>query len=58
MGALLIAAPSLFGFADDAWFPHLVFGLAEVGAARMTNTAPTRTPRIAEPACAIKLRNV
>lgn len=40
-GALLAASPWLFGFADYIWWPHLVFGLLEIGAAVTTQTVPT-----------------
>jgi hypothetical protein len=42
-GILLAASPWLFGFADQVYMPHLIFGLLEIGAAAMTRT----TPRIA-----------
>src|SRR5687767_9131378 len=40
-GALLAASPWIFNFADYVYVPHLVFGLAEVGAALMTKTQPS-----------------
>lgn len=43
-GALLLASPWLFQFADHAWVPHVVFGVAELGAAVMTSTVPERAP--------------
>ncbi len=39
-GIVLAASPWLFGFADDIWWPHVLFGLIEIGAALMTRTAP------------------
>ena len=39
-GAFLAISPWLFGFADDIWWPHLVFGLLEIGAGLMTRTTP------------------
>jgi hypothetical protein len=39
-GILLAASPWIFGFADVVSTPHLVLGLAEVGAALMTRTHP------------------
>lgn len=39
-GALLAVSPWLFGFADRVWVPHVIFGLAEIGAGLMTRTAP------------------
>lgn len=29
-GILLAASPWIFGFADEVWVPHLVFGLTEI----------------------------
>jgi SPW repeat len=39
-GLLLAASPWLFGFADRVFWPHLVLGVAEIGAALMTQTHP------------------
>ncbi len=39
-GLLLAASPWLFGFADRVYWPHLIIGLLEVGAALMTRTTP------------------
>src|SRR3712207_2864116 len=39
-GVLLAASPWLFGFADRVWVPHVVFGLAEIGAGLTTRTVP------------------
>jgi hypothetical protein len=39
-GLLLAASPWMFGFAEYIWMPHLVLGLAEVGAAIFTQTQP------------------
>lgn len=44
-GLLLMASPWLFGFADHYWVPHVVFGVAELGAAAMTRTLPEAAPR-------------
>jgi hypothetical protein len=41
-GLLLAASPWLFGFAWEIWVPHVVLGLAEVGAALFTRTRPSR----------------
>jgi hypothetical protein len=40
-GLLLAASPWIFGFSDYVSTPHLVLGLAEVGAALMTKTHPS-----------------
>ena len=42
-GALLAASPWLFGFADRVWVPHVVLGLAEIGAGLTTRTVPETT---------------
>ena len=39
-GLLLAASPWLFGFADRVYWPHLILGLAEIGAGLMTRTTP------------------
>jgi hypothetical protein len=39
-GLLLASSPWVFGFAEFIWVPHVVFGLAEVGAAIFTQTRP------------------
>jgi hypothetical protein len=46
-GLLLAASPWIFGFAWEIWVPHVVFGLAAVGAAMFTQTR--RSPQ-AQPA--------
>lgn len=40
-GAFLAVSPWLFNFADFVYLPHLIFGIAEVGAALMTQTVPS-----------------
>ncbi len=40
-GAFLAASPWLFGFADVVYLPHLILGIAEVGAALMSETVPS-----------------
>lgn len=46
-GLLLAASPWIFGFAGEVYLPHLVLGLAEVGAASLTTTkAGERTPTV------------
>src|SRR3712207_5392896 len=39
-GLLLAASPWLFGFADQVFWPHLIIGLLEIGAALTTRTTP------------------
>jgi hypothetical protein len=40
-GAFLAVSPWLFGFADDVWQPHLIFGILEMGAALFTKRVPS-----------------
>ncbi len=47
-GLLLAASPWLFGFADRVFWPHLIFGLFEIGAGLMTQTVPATTAATAE----------
>ncbi|HYE54078.1 MAG TPA: SPW repeat protein [Chitinophagaceae bacterium] len=42
-GILLAASPWLFGFADYVYLPHLILGIAEIGASLMTQTTPSKT---------------
>jgi hypothetical protein len=37
-GVLLAASPWIFGFAGEVYLPHLVLGIAEIGAAVLTTT--------------------
>jgi hypothetical protein len=50
-GIFLAVSPWLFGFADRVVWPHVVFGLLEVGTAVMTSRMPsgarTRHDRVA-----------
>src|SRR5690606_24725785 len=39
-GVILAISPWLFGFADLIWWPHLILGLVEIGAALTTQTVP------------------
>lgn len=39
-GIFLAASPWIFGFADYVYLPHLIFGVAEIGAALVTKTLP------------------
>ncbi|MBT1706231.1 SPW repeat domain-containing protein [Chryseosolibacter indicus] len=40
-GILLAASPWIFGFNDFVYLPHLIFGILEIGAAMMTESAPS-----------------
>jgi len=42
-GGLLAASPWLFGFADRVYLPHLILGIAEVGASLLTQRTPAFT---------------
>ncbi len=35
-GAVLALSPWLFGFADEVWVPHLIFGILEIGVSLLT----------------------
>jgi hypothetical protein len=37
-GLLLAASPWLFGFAEEVYLPHLILGIAEIGAAMFTTS--------------------
>lgn len=37
-GIVLAASPWLFGFADEIWWPHVLFGLVEIVTPLMTQT--------------------
>lgn len=37
-GLLLALSPWLFGFSERVWVPHVILGLAEIGAVVMTRT--------------------
>ncbi len=39
-GILLAVSPWLFGFSDIVWMPHLILGIAEIGAALCTKLHP------------------
>ena len=39
-GIVLAASPWLFGFSEFVWQPHFILGLAEIGAAITTRSAP------------------
>jgi hypothetical protein len=40
-GIFLAASPWIFGFADTVYLPHLILGIAEIGAALMTEKQPS-----------------
>ena len=40
-GILLAASPWLFGFADVVYLPHLILGIAEIGASLMIQKTPS-----------------
>jgi hypothetical protein len=44
-GLLLLVSPWLFGFADRIAWPHVLFGLIEIGASLTTQTRPRDTHR-------------
>lgn len=41
-GAFLAASPWIFGFADYIYLPHLILGIAEMGASLTTKTVPSQ----------------
>lgn len=42
-GIFLAASPWIFGFADEVYLPHLILGLAEIGASLMTEQHPSHS---------------
>lgn len=40
-GIFLAASPWIFGFADDVYLPHLILGIAEIGASCFTKKHPS-----------------
>jgi hypothetical protein len=40
-GILLALSPWIFGFSDVVYLPHLILGIAEIGAALMTEKTPS-----------------
>ena len=44
-GAVLALSPWLFGFAEDVWAPHLIFGILEIGASLLTQQVQGVTAR-------------
>ena len=43
-GILLAASPWLFGFSEYVYLPHVIFGLAEIGAVLLSKTKPEHFP--------------
>lgn len=43
-GLFLALSPWIFGFADVVYLPHLIFGIAEILAALMTERVPQKAP--------------
>lgn len=43
-GLFLAASPWLFGFSSQVFWPHLIFGILEIGAALCTYRRPQRAP--------------
>ena len=41
-GLFLAASPWIFGFAEYVYLPHLILGIAEIGAALMTKRVPEK----------------
>lgn len=39
-GILLALSPWIFGFADQVYLPHLIFGILEIGVSLMTKQQP------------------
>jgi hypothetical protein len=44
VGAVLIASPWLFGFANDIWWPHVILGAIKILVALATRLHPRFTP--------------
>jgi hypothetical protein len=45
-GILLAASPWLFGFAEYVYLPHLILGIAEIGASLITQKTPYHRNRV------------
>lgn len=48
LGIFLAASPFVFGFSDEgtnAWLPHVLFGVALIGAGLLTRTVPSHEHR-------------
>ena len=43
-GLFLATSPYLFGFYEQVYWPHLIFGLAEIAASQLTYKVPTHGP--------------
>lgn len=48
-GALLASSPWLFGFAEWVYWPHLLLGIAEIGAGLLTRKVPDYRVSVASP---------
>lgn len=49
-GIVLAASPWIFGFAENVYLPHLILGVAEIGASLMTEKQPSGTSNTNRPA--------
>jgi hypothetical protein len=56
-GALLAASPWIFGFADEVYLPHLVLGIAEIGAAALTTSTVGGHAKLHSPATHMRMGN-
>lgn len=45
-GVFLALSPWIFGFADVIWWPHVLFGVLEIGAAMLTQHSPSRVSSV------------
>lgn len=43
-GLLLLVSPWIFQFAEMIWWPHVLFGLIELGTVALTETVPRHLP--------------
>jgi hypothetical protein len=47
-GIFLAASPWIFGFSEYVYLPHLILGIAEIGAALMTETSSKYAGEVAD----------